>query len=51
MLGVRTVDPDPPKNVRFVRPSVHIAGTVEHLADLNAMAEKILARGLDVINN
>ena len=51
MLGIRTVDPDPPKQVGLVRTGVNVAGAVEHLADLNAVTEQILARGLDVIND
>ena len=48
MLGVRTVDPDPPKQVGLVRASVHAAGAVEHLADLNAATEQFVAGSLDV---
>ncbi len=51
MLGVRTVDPDPPKQIGLVRTGVDVAGAVEHFADLNAVAEQILAGGLDVIDD
>jgi hypothetical protein len=36
MLGIRTADPEPPKQVGLVRAGVHAAGAVEHLADLDA---------------
>ena len=48
MLGVRTVDPDPPKQVGFVRASVHVAAAVEHLADLNAATKQIVPSSFDV---
>src|ERR1700692_4518427 len=48
MLGIRTVDPGPPKQVGLVWAGVHVVGAVEHFADLNAATEQILARGLDV---
>jgi hypothetical protein len=51
MLGIRTVDPDPPKQVGLVRADVHVAGAVKYLADLNAATEQIVASGLDVGHN
>src|ERR1700722_17542897 len=48
MLGIRTVDPDPPKQVGLVAAGEHVAAAVEHLADLNAATEQIIAGGLDV---
>ena len=48
MLGIRTADPEPPKQVGLVRASVHAAGVVEHLADLDAAIEQLVAGGLDV---
>ena len=35
-LGIRTADPDAPKYVGLVRAVVRVAGSVEHLADLNS---------------
>ena len=37
-----------PKQVGFVRASVHTAGVVEHLADLDAATEQLFAGSLDV---
>ena len=51
MLGVRTVDPDPPKQVGLVRTGVGVGGAMKHFADLNAATEQILAGGLDVIDD
>src|SRR5215467_8270338 len=51
MLGIRTADPEPPKQVRFVRTSVHTAGVVKHLADLDASTKQLSAGGLDVVND
>src|SRR5712692_7761245 len=48
MVRIRAADPDPPKQVGLVRASVHAAGIVEHLADLDAATEQLLAGGLDV---
>ena len=48
MLGIRTVDPAPPKQVGLVLASVHAAGVVEHLADLDAATKQFFACGLDV---
>ena len=48
MLGIRTADPEPPKQVGLVRASVHAAGVVEHLADLDAASEQLVAGGCDV---
>src|SRR5574341_703464 len=48
MLGIRTADPEAPKQVRLVRTSVHTAGVVEHLADLDAATKQLFAGGLDV---
>ena len=48
MLGIRTADPEPPKQVGLVRAGVHAAGVVEHLADLDAATEQLVAGGLDV---
>src|SRR6267378_4318853 len=49
MLGIRTADPEPPKQVGLIRASVHAAGVVEHLADLDAATEQLAAGGLDPI--
>src|SRR5262245_55878411 len=51
MLGIRTADPEPPKQVRFVRTGVHTAGVVKHLADLYAATKQLFAGGLDVGND
>ena len=51
MLGIRAVDPDPPKQVGLVRAGIHVAGAVKYLADLNAATEQIVARGPDVGHN
>ena len=48
MLGIRTADPEPPKQIGLVRAGVHVAGVVEHLADLDAATEQFVAGGLDV---
>ena len=48
MVGIRTADPEPPKQVGLVRASVHAVGVVEHLADLDAATEQLVAGGLDV---
>src|SRR3984893_15985727 len=48
MLGIRTANPAPPKQVGLVRASVHAAGVVERLADLDAATEQLLAGGRDV---
>ena len=48
MLGIRTADPGLPKQVGLVCASVHAAGAVEHLADLDAATEQLFAGGLDV---
>ena len=48
MLGIRTADPEPPKQVGLVRASVHAGGVVEHLADLDAATEQLVAGGLDI---
>src|SRR6516162_5161673 len=48
MLGIRTADPEAPKQVGLVRSSVHAAVVVEHLADLDAATEQLVAGGLDV---
>src|SRR5271155_3922190 len=47
MLGIRTADAEPPKQVGLVRASVH-ALVVEHLADLDAATEELVAGGGDV---
>ena len=47
MLGIRTADPDPPKQIGLVRAGVH-AVAVEHFADLDAAIEQLFAGGLDV---
>src|SRR5215469_4464051 len=39
MLGIRTADPEAPKQVRLVRARVHPAGVMEYLADLDAAIE------------
>src|SRR5882672_1231647 len=48
MVRIRAADPNPSKQVGLVRASVHAAGIVEHLADLNSATEQLVARGLDV---
>ena len=48
MRGIATLNPNPPEQVGLVRASVNIAGAVEHLADLNAATEQILAGSVDV---
>src|SRR5580704_18602878 len=48
MLGIRTGDPEPPKQVGLVRAGVHAAGVVENLADLDAASEQLVAGGGDV---
>ena len=48
MLGIRTADPEPPKQVGLVRAGVHAAGVVENLADLDAASEQFVAGGGDV---
>ena len=42
MFGIRTADPDPPKQVGFVRASVHAVCVVEHFADFDAATEQLL---------
>jgi hypothetical protein len=46
MLGIRTADPDPPKQLGLVRANMHVAGVVEHFADRDAAAEQLLASGV-----
>jgi hypothetical protein len=48
VVGIRTANPEPPKQVGLVRASVHVAGVVEHLADPNAATEQLVAGVLDV---
>ena len=48
MVGIRTANPEPPKQVRRVRASVHVAGVVEHLADPDAATEQLVAGVFDV---
>jgi len=48
MLGIRTADPDPSKQVGLVRARVDAGGVVEHFADLDAAIEKFFAGSLDV---
>src|SRR5215510_11904529 len=48
MLGIRTANPEAPKQVRLVRTSIHTAGVMEHLADLDAATKQLFAGGLDV---
>jgi hypothetical protein len=45
MLGIRTVDPTPSKQVGLVRAGVRIAGAVEYLADPNAAMEQTSVTG------
>jgi hypothetical protein len=40
MLGIRTADPDPSKQVGLVRASVHAGVVVERFADLDAAIEQ-----------
>src|SRR5262252_10634730 len=51
MIGIRTVDPETPKQVRLVRASVHTPGVMEHLADLDTATKQLFAGGLDVGND
>src|SRR5260221_7005739 len=51
MAGIRTVDPFAPKQVRLVRAGVLAAGTVEHLADLEAAIEQLRAGRLEGRDN
>ena len=51
MLGIGTADPEPPEQIGLVRAGIHAAGVVEHLADLDAAAEQLVAGGLDVGND
>ena len=48
MLGIPTTDPAPPKQVGLVRASIHAGGVVEHLGDLDAATEQLVAGALDV---
>src|SRR5207302_10765799 len=48
MLGIRTADPDPTKQVGLVWAGMHVARIVEYLADLNAATEKLITRRRDV---
>src|SRR3984893_17487154 len=48
MLGIRTANPEPPKQVGLVRAGVHPTGVVEHLADRDTAAKQLFAGGLDV---
>jgi len=46
MPGIRTADPDPPKQVRLVGARVHAADAVEHLADLDAASSSLRAASM-----
>src|ERR1700722_12490447 len=48
MLGIRTADPKPPKQIRLVWARIHAAGVVEHLADFDAATDKLLTRRRNV---
>ena len=48
MLGMRTADPEPPEQVRFVRADMLAGGVMEHLADLDAATEQLVTGGGDV---
>ena len=48
MLGVRTANLDPPKQVGLVRAGVNASGTVEHFADLHTATDQFFAGCLDV---
>src|SRR5258705_5716547 len=48
MLGIRTADPEPPKQVGLVSASVHAARVVEHFGRVDAVRDEFLARSLDV---
>src|SRR5262245_41166273 len=50
LLGIRTADPTPPKEVGLVCARVH-AVAVEHLAHLDAATAKLVAGGRDVGND
>ena len=48
MLGIRTADPEPPKQVGLIRAGVHAAAVVENLADLDPATQQLVAGGSDV---
>src|SRR6267378_1162443 len=48
MIGIPAADPLPSKQIRLVRAGIHAAGAVEHLADLYAATQQLVARRLDV---
>src|SRR4051794_26647996 len=48
MLGIFTVDSPSPKQIGFVRASVHAARVVEQLACVDAVGNDLVARNLDV---
>src|ERR1700692_2431452 len=43
VVGIRTANPDPPKQIGLARADVHVAGAVEYLADLDAATEQLVA--------
>ena len=43
MLGIRTADPEPPKQVGLIRAGVHAAAVVENLGDLDAASQQLVA--------
>src|SRR4051794_9694388 len=47
VVGIRTANPEPPKQVWLVSASVHLASVVEHLANPDAATEQLVARDLD----
>src|SRR5690348_14847529 len=48
MLGIRTADAEPSKQVGLVRTNVHVTRAVEHFADLNAATQETVSSGFDV---
>jgi hypothetical protein len=48
VVGIRTANAEPPKQIGLVPASVHVAGVVEYVADLDAATEQLAAGGLDV---
>ena len=51
MLGIAAADAVPTKEVGLVGAGIHVGGTVEDLADLDAMGEQFVAGCFDVGND
>src|ERR687890_73015 len=47
MVGIRTAHPEPSEQEGLVRTGMRVARVVEHLADLDAATEQLVARGPD----